>query len=64
MGEMVAEKVSDKPISVKVNLSDTVGYYPPESFLNLDVSKLYSLGWRPSTDLEHMFLRLIRYMQE
>lgn len=38
--------------------------YPPETKLNLDVTKLYGLGWRPLYNLVEMYESLIHYLYE
>lgn len=38
-------------------------FYAPELRMNLDVSRLRSLGWYPGYDLEEAYKRLICYMQ-
>ena len=41
-----------------------LGYYPPESKINLDTTKLKSLGWLPLYNLKEMFQRLIKSLSE
>lgn len=59
MGEMVARGPGGGDISVITNTGGPSGLYPPEGSLDLSIEKLLSLGWRPSRDLQQMFLRLM-----
>ena len=58
MGELVARSLGKGNVSVQTCVSDSGGIYPPDSFLKLDVSRLYGLGWQPSVGLEGMFRRM------
>lgn len=58
MGEIVAQELGNGSISVLTNTGKTQGLYPPEGFLNLNMERLQSLGWRPSKDLREMFWRM------
>ena len=62
MGELVASKIANNKICVRINKQNTEGYYPPASYLNLDVSKINTLGWKAKVDLEEMFKRMIEKM--
>lgn len=61
MAKLVADRVADGVISVKVNASGnaTPGKYLPTHKWNLSADKLMALGWKPTADLEHMYRRLI-----
>lgn len=59
MGELVARTLGEGKTSVLTNVGGTPGLYPPDSYLKLDVSKLFGLGWRPAAGLEEMFRRMV-----
>jgi nucleoside-diphosphate-sugar epimerase len=63
MGEMVARLVAGGNISVRVDESGDASRYPAPSFLNMDISKIRSLGWEPEHDLVWMYKRLERYLR-
>ena len=63
MGTMVAERMTGGAISVRLELKNTDGLYPPTSYLNLDISSLSHLGWSPRTGLMEMFDKMIGYMK-
>ena len=44
--------------------NDTNYGYAPKLCMNLDISKLKSLGWNPTYDLKEMFEQLISAMRE
>lgn len=58
MGEIVARELGNGNISVFTNAGKTQGLYRPEGFLNLDIGKLWELGWKTSRDLRQMFWRM------
>lgn len=58
MGEMVAREVAGGRISVRVDENGDASRYPAPSFLNMDIAKILSLGWRPEHDLVWMYKRL------
>lgn len=60
MGILVTQHLAKEEISVITNVSDAEKIYPPDSFLNLDISKLELLGWNPSKNLSQMFKRMIQ----
>lgn len=60
MGMLVTQYLAKKEISVITNVSGAGKIYPPNSFLNLDISKLGLLGWSPSKNLSQMFKRMIQ----
>ena len=61
MAELVLERFSGGRAHVVVDV-DPNAPYPPEHHLPLDVSRLESLGWAPTTSLEGMYENLICYL--
>ena len=64
MAEMVAETIGEGKIRVYTNCGGDTSAYRPEGCLNLDVSKLVNLGWRPNFDLPEMYRRLAAGMED
>lgn len=67
MAELVAEKCTNGRIKVLIEddaRNDTNYGYAPKLCMNLDISKLKSLGWNPTYDLKEMFEQLISAMRE
>lgn len=65
MAELVTE-LADQLIQVKLDLStnaEKLGY-APTLHINLDTTKLQSLGWRPQHGLREMFERTIEFMKK
>lgn len=62
MAKLVAEKISNNRIGVKVNIPENIDNYgyAPTVKLKLNSDKLRQLGWEPSTNLENMFKRMIQ----
>ncbi len=58
MGELVARTLGESRMSVLTGTGDSAGIYPPDTYLRLDISRILSLGWRPSVNLEEMFRRM------
>ena len=58
MGELVARTLGEGRMSVLTGTGDAAGIYPPDTYLRLDISRMRSLGWRPSVNLEEMFRRM------
>jgi nucleoside-diphosphate-sugar epimerase len=64
MAELVAEKVANGNISVKLDISEKNIYgYPPPVKLYLSSKKMNNLGWNPRIGLEEMYRRMIEYMR-
>ena len=64
MGEMVAREIAGGKISVRVDEHGDASKYPAPSFLNMDISRISRLGWKPEHDLVWMYKRLERYMRD
>ena len=62
MGRMVASQIADGQIAVRVNSSQDTSMYPPTSYLNLDITEITKLGWKPEADLKYMFDRMMAAM--
>ena len=63
MGELVAREVAGGKIEVRVDESADTSRFPAPSFLNMDISKIQSLGWKPEYDLAWMYRRFERYLR-
>lgn len=61
MAEMIAKTYK---IDVKHSENPQNKIYPPDSKINLDITKIKNLGWNPTTNLEEMFKKLIGSFQE
>ena len=64
MAEMVAEKIGRNRISVRTAENGDTSEYPAPSYLNLDISALTALGWRPTGDLLMLYERMIAGMDQ
>ena len=64
MGILVADTLGEGKIHVLTNVGEDISMYPPESYLNLDTSRLRALGWQPSVGLEDMFRRMVKSARE
>ena len=64
MAQLVAHEIAHDSIKVHVPTIklDADSKFPPPHHLNLDTSKIYKLGWRPSIGLKEMYLRMIASM--
>lgn len=65
MANLVANKIAKNKIGVKIEEEniEKLGF-APKLHMNLDTSKIKSLEWRPTTDLEQMFRIMIAYMTD
>ncbi len=65
MAAMVSRDIAQDKISVVYDVVDDIGRfgYAETLYMDLNVDKLMSLGWKPTTDLENMFRRMIRGLQ-
>lgn len=61
MAQMVATEFGKGEIEVKIGNEGT-NIYPNTTYLNLDVSAIEALGWRPTKNLKDMYRKLIEYM--
>lgn len=58
-------KLSGYPIKVKIEEEDISQHgYAPVLHMNLDTKKIQSIGWKPSFNLQEMFINLIDYMKK
>ena len=62
MGQMVASALAGGKISVEVAQSENTGFYPADSFLNMDISRISGLGWQPEGDLKMLYTRMMEAM--
>lgn len=64
MAQMVAHEIAHDSIKVHVPMIklDADSKFSPPHHLNLDTSKIYKLGWRPSVGLREMYLRMMATM--
>ena len=64
MAQLIAHEIAHDSIKVHVPMikldADSKFFFPHH--LNLDTSKLYKLGWRPSVGLREMYLRMMATM--
>ncbi len=63
MGLMVADKFGNGNITIRVE-GNRQNIYPNTTFLNLDISRIRTLGWKPKYNLEEMYRKLIEYLIE
>lgn len=66
MAELVASRVANGEISVNVNEAESTLFgYADTLYMDLDISKVAQLGWKPMTNLYDMYMRMINsYMDE
>lgn len=62
MAELVSQ-LGPKPVNVVTDTRNSA-IYPPDTFLDLDCSRLKALGWTPQTGLRQMYERLLAYIGE
>lgn len=60
---LVKSKIANNKIGIEFNLS-LGSQYPKPTKLNMDNSKLKSIGWKPKYNLEDMFVRMIESWKE
>lgn len=59
MAEMVSRKLAINQISVHIQISSQDSpIFPPNRKVNIQVDKLFSLGWHPTYGLQEMFERM------
>lgn len=66
MAKMVAEKMARGQIAVTFDMTKDIEKlgYADTLYMDLDVTKIMNLGWRPTVDLQEMYTRMIRYVEE
>ncbi len=65
MAQMVAKKLAHGDIRVVIELADEKQFgYAPVLHMNLDTTKLRSLGWEPQYDLEEMYRSMISHWND
>ena len=66
MADMVASKIADNQIQVVFDIPKDQAStgYAATTKMHMSSSKLNSLGWHATVDLEHMYKNLIQYMRE
>lgn len=65
MAEMVATINTEGKVQVKIEIEDESKFgYAPVLKMNLDTSKLKSLGWKAEIELEGMFRRMIETLKK
>jgi len=64
MADLVAEHCASTPVKVIVEVPDDISKkgYAPTVKLNLDTTKIESLGWQAKTDLPEMYQRLKSFL--
>lgn len=64
MAHMIVKELTNDTVKVRVlSQSDIdLSKYPPSHYLNLDITKLRSLGWEPTIGLKDMYIRMISGM--
>ena len=63
MAQLVAG-ISDNRISVRIETDNIDRGYAPTIYMDLDTSKIKSIGWKPSVDLKEMYTRMIECIRE
>lgn len=59
MGKLVIRGIGNGNINIHTSVESNNFLYPENSYLKLDVSKIYALGWRPKVGLIDMYKRMI-----
>ena len=64
MAKFVAEKIAEKPIKVVFDIPKENKFgYANDTKMHLAATRLMALGWKPETDLEESYRRLIASMK-
>lgn len=65
MAKMVAQELADGEISVQFDVADDISKlgYAETLYMDLDVSKIGNLGWKPQYGLMEMFTRMMRGLE-
>lgn len=65
MAELVAKKVAKDKIKVIFDIADDTSAlgYADTLYMDLDIKKIKSLGWKPTIGLEEMFVRMIKAVE-
>lgn len=65
MAQLVAHEIAHDAIRVHVPTIklEADSKFPPPHHLNLDIGKIYELGWRPTIGLRDMYLKMISGMK-
>lgn len=65
MAQLVAKEVANKCIGVRIESEKSITFgYAPTLHMNLDTTKIKSLGWEPTIGLKEMYKKMIEYMKE
>lgn len=64
MANLVANEIAEKPLTVIYDVVEDITKlgYAETLYMDLDVTKLQQLGWKPSTGLKEMFHRMLEGM--
>jgi nucleoside-diphosphate-sugar epimerase len=65
MAEMIAHEIANDSIQVRFELDDISKYgFADTLYMNLDISRMSELGWKPTYNLEEMYIRTISSYHE
>ena len=66
MALMVANEIAEGRIKVEYDIQEDIEKlgYANTLFMDLDITKIQSIGWRPTVDLKTMYQRMIRGIME
>lgn len=66
MAELVANNIAKGTIKVQFDIAENLEKlgYATTLYMNLDVKKMLNLGWRPITELQEMYERMIKGIEE